>query len=194
MNNKNKKKKSIRLKYYDYSIPDDCFITICTHNRKCIFGYIKNGKIILNDLGRMVREEIINTQKIRKNVFIGVFYVMPNHIHMVISIIGNDCDNNCRGDSISYPENCRGTARRAPTVEQFGKPTINSIPTIIRSIKSAVSNVAHKIGYNSEIWQRNYYEHIIRNQKSYDEIYNYIISNPGMWDRDRNNPNNLKNN
>jgi putative transposase len=174
--NQNKNRKTIRLKEYDYSEPGDYFITICTQNRECLFGEVVDGEMILNEVGKIVEEEILKTQEVRKYIFIEIFQVMPNHVHLVITIL---CDD------------CRGTARRAPTVEHFGKPTINSIPTIIRSLKSAISNRIHKTGYSGYIFQRNYHEHIIRNEKSYDEIYDYILSNPSKWDEDRNNPKNF---
>src|SRR6266446_5489909 len=114
---------SIRLKEYDYSQPNAYFITICAYNKECIFGEIIDANVILNELGRIVWSEWSKTAQVRKNVNIDEYIVMPNHIHGIIMI----------GD------NCRGTVHRAPTVEQFGKPVSNSIPTIIRSFKATVT-------------------------------------------------------
>ena len=200
----NKNRKSIRLKKYDYSEPGDYFITICTQDRECLFGEIVEGEMILNDWGKIVQKEILKTMEIRKNISIGIFQVMPNHVHLIITILcdGNDgfYDKNnrigCRGEPVVRPngntqnifidenilidQNIRATHRVAPTL----KP--DTIGAIIGQIKSITSK---KSGIN--LWQRNYHEHIIRNQQSYDEIYTYILSNPQTWDRDRNNPKNL---
>ncbi len=179
-NKKSSKRRSVRLKDFDYSSPNDYYITICSYNRECVFGNIIDGEMILNDLGRIVEREILNTQKIRKNVFIEIFQTMPNRVHLIITILGNnDVDR-------------RGTLQRAPTKERFGKPTSNSIPTIVRLIKSTTTKQINVLRNTPEkhVWQRGYYEHIIRNEKSYDEIYFYILSNPAVWNEDRNNPKN----
>lgn len=153
-------RKSIRVKLYNYSLPGMYFITICIQNRKCILSKIKDKRIFLTSYGEIVNQEINNTEKMRKNVRINYYVIMPNHIHMIIEITGE------------------GTRHRAPTVEKFQKPTSNSIPTIIRLFKASVTM---KTG---RIFQRNYYEHIIRNEKEYYEIIKYIKENPLKWEYD----------
>ena len=165
---------SIRIKDFDYGSVGDYFITICSHNREYLFGEIRDGEMVLNEMGKIVEEEIINTPKIRKNIGIDIFCVMPNHIHLVITVF------------------CRDTLQRVSTIERFGQPTSNTIPTIIRLIKSATTkriNILRNTP-SQPVFQRGFYEHIIRNEKSYDEIYSYIESNPSTWYRDRNNPEN----
>ncbi|HOC93653.1 MAG TPA: transposase [bacterium] len=166
------KRKPIRLREFDYSSPSDYFITICSHGRECIFGEIIYGEMVLNDLGKIVEEEILNTQKIRNNISIDIYSIMPNHIHLIMSIL---CDDR-RGDPVDRPDS-RATQRVAPTLKS------DTIGSIIGQIKSISSK---RTGIN--LFQRNYHEHIIRNDKSYDEIYTYIESNPQTWDRDRNHP------
>ncbi len=100
---------------------------------------------------------------------------MPNHVHGVVTLID------------SY----RGTACRAPIIEQFGKPTVGSIPTVIRSYKSAVKKWCNENGFKHFQWQRNYYEYIVRGEKDLDKIRDYIIFNSGKWGEDRNNPKNF---
>ncbi len=173
-------RRSIRLEYYDYSIPDDYFITICTHNRKCIFGYIKNGKMIFNDLGRIIREEIINISKRYKNIEIDEYIIMPNHIHMIISILFYDV-----GATLVVAQN-RAGASPAPTIGDI----VGSFKSICfyrykKYLQDNEFDTKHKF------WQRNYWEHIIRNEKSLNKIRNYIINNPFVWNRDRNNPSNF---
>ena len=99
---------------------------------------------------------------------------MPNHFHGIIYIESTR----------------RGTARRAPTIEQFGKPSTNSLPTIVRSFKSAVTKQINQSCDmpGTPIWQRNYYEHIIRDEISLNKIREYIINNPIKWQFDHENP------
>ena len=106
------------------------------------------------------------------------FVIMPNHVHGIVTIVGS-----CR-DTVF----CRDTACRVPTVERFGKPTPGSIPTIIRSCKSTVKKWVNENGFDDFEWQGRFYEHIIRNEKSLNNIRDYIINNPIMWDWDGNNP------
>jgi len=167
-------RRSIRLPGYDYTQEGFYFVTICTYKHKCLFGKIKDGKIYLNKYGEIVKDEWIKTEKIRKNIKIDKFVIMPNHIHGIIII-------NC------VPFICRGTLQRAPTHEEFGKPVSNSIPTIIRGFKSAVTNRINRIRKSPgiSVWQRNYYEHIIRNEKDYLRIVEYIQNNPLKWEWDK---------
>jgi REP element-mobilizing transposase RayT len=163
-------RRSLRLKGYDYKQAGVYFVSMCTLNRTCFFGDIVNGEMMLNAEGQIVAEEWIKTAEIRNNIELDEWVVMPNHFHGILVI-----------------NECRGTARRAPTVEQFGKPVPGSIPTIIRSFKSAVTKRINEL-HNSpgaKIWQRNYYEHIIRNEKSYVRIAEYIINNPAKWTLDK---------
>jgi len=166
-------RRSIRLRGYDYSRPGAYFITICTQDRACLFGEIVDGKIRMNDAGKIVHDEWLRTADIRPNVELDAFVVMPNHLHGII---------------VLHPDR-RGTLQRAPTVEQFGKPTSNTIPTIVRLFKSAVTKRIneHRGTPGARVWQRNYYEHIIRNEKSLNNIHEYIANNPMKWKWDREN-------
>lgn len=163
-------RRSIRLRGYDYSQEGAYFITLNTRNRECLFGDITDGEMLLNGFGEIVANEWIKTGEIRDEIELDAWVVMPNHFHGLVIIR-------------------RGTARRAPTMEQFGKPVSGSIPTIVRSFKSAVTKRINEIRKTpgAKLWQRNYYEHIIRNEKSLENIRNYIINNPAKWDEDENN-------
>jgi putative transposase len=143
------RRKSLRLKGYNYKQAGAYFVSICTLNRACLFGNIISEEMVLNDAGRIVADEWIKTVEIRNNIELDEWVVMPNHFHGILVI-----------------NECRGTARRAPTVEEFGKPVPGSIPTIIRSFKSAVTKRINELRNSpgEKVWQRNYYEHIIRNE------------------------------
>ena len=171
-------RRSIRLKEHDYSQPGGYFVTIVTYRRDILFGEIVNGEMKLNDYGRIADECWRLIPGHFPNVELGVHVVMPNHMHGIIVINeGADADASAR----------RGTIYRAPT-EQFGKPVARSIPTIIRSFKSAVTRRIGRELNATGIWQRNYYEHIIRDDREMDRIHRYIESNPSMWADDNENP------
>lgn len=179
-------RRSIRLQGYDYSRPGAYFITICTHNRECLFGTIIDGDMVLNQFGRIVSEEWVKTGEIRDEIQLDRWVIMPNHFHGIVWITttGNGISRCRKGDRPG-----RGTARRAPTVEQFGKPVAGSLPAIVRAFKSAVTKQINQIRTTpgAKIWQRNYWEHIIRNKDELNRIRQYIIDNPVKWETDREN-------
>src|SRR5437773_1289242 len=116
-NFENHHRRSIRLQEYDYSQPGMYFVTISVEGRTCLFGEVVRGKMILDQVGQIVKEEWLRTPVLRSSVTLDEFIVMPNHFHTVVTIVSEG----------------RGTAHRAPTTEQFGKPVSGSLPTIIRS-------------------------------------------------------------
>ncbi len=176
------RRKSIRLAEYDYSQEGAYFVTICTHGRKCLFGKIADGCMELTEPGRIVTEEIEKTEALRPGVVIDTYVVMPNHVHLIVVLCG---DETRFGD----------TSRRVPTGGRaFGKPQAGSLPAVIAAIKSAATRrINLSPGYDGgPVWQGRYYEHIIRNGASYGEIRRYIMENPENWSRDENNPDNMK--
>ncbi|MFH1853022.1 MAG: transposase [Candidatus Neomarinimicrobiota bacterium] len=151
------------------------FITICSYHKQPIFGSVHKNRMNLNDFGTIINYEWARTADLRYNIDIDNYVIMPNHLHGIITVVS---------------DNCMGTVRRAHTSEVFGKPVPDSIPTIIRSFKSAVTRSTHESGYliNSRIWHRNYYEHVIRSEAALEHIREYINTNPGNWSRDSENP------
>jgi len=111
-------------------------------------------------------------------VELDAFVVMPNHVHSIIWIMG------ARHAVPPQPH------VNIPTAEQFGKPVPGSIPTIVRTFKSAVTKRIHETcaAFDTPLWQRNYYEHIIRNDRALEAIRQYIAENPLRWHLDRYNP------
>ena len=164
---------SIRLKEYDYSKEGMYFITICTKDRECIFGNVINGKNILNEYGKMVEEEIIKTKTLRKEIEINEYVIMPNHVHIIIET------TNVGAYGIRPKENIENNnqgVHRTPL--QSPSKTIGAA---VRGLKCAISR---NIGCS--IWQRNYYEHIIRNEKELYKIIDYMEYNPMNWENDNN--------
>ncbi|HRY60193.1 MAG TPA: transposase [Patescibacteria group bacterium] len=181
---KNKKsRKQIRLNDYDYSEPGDYFVTICTQDRGCLFGKIVDGEMVLNDLGEIVENEISNIPKRFKNSEIDIHSVMPNHLHLIISIL---CDDDIVGATLAVAYNNRAGASPAPTIGDI----VGSFKSLcFKEYKKYVEK--NDLNLQTKFWQRNYYEEIIKNERHYNEVYNYILSNPSKWEEDRNNPNNI---
>ena len=128
MQNQKPKRKSIRLRGFDYSEPREYFVTICSHNRECNFGEIINQEMALNELGKIVEEEILNIPNRFKNVEIKIYTVMPNHIHLIVSILASE--DPIIGASLAVARNNKAGASPAPTVGaiigSFTKPVISN--------------------------------------------------------------------
>jgi len=165
-------RKTLRLKNFDYSSNGKYFITVCTFGKENYFGEIENGKMVLSPIGQIVKEEIITASEKWNRVHIDIekYVVMPNHVHMIISILNPETYHN-------YQK------------EEFGKPTPKSIPTIMRSYKSAVTKRVHET-FNDlqtpyKIWQPRYFDNVIRNEEAYCKICEYIELNPKRWNEDK---------
>lgn len=159
------KRKHIRLRGFDYRSADSYFITICTKDFECAFGEIRNGLMSLSELGNRAALNIQEIPVLRQNTFIDEFVVMPNHLHLVLSIT--------KTNPTRYVESA------------FAKPIANSVSIIINRYKGSVKKWANDNGYKSFEWQPRFYDHIIRSQESYDKIIAYIQDNPRRWNEDR---------
>ncbi len=192
------KRKTIRLKDYDYALKGLYFITICCDNHSCLFGHIENGEMILNAFGQIAYNEWLKTSELRPNVELGEFVIMPNHIHGIIRFLG-------RGDNWVI-ENTEKNITKSQSVEKGlmgGAETgvcggtgsgvcntplrspANNIGSIVRGYKSAVTKQLNLMNIGCTVWQRNYWDNIIRNEKAYKNISEYIINNPAKWSEDR---------
>ena len=162
-------RKQIRLKNYDYSLNGYYFITVCSYNRKNIFGEYKNvvgallacARIKLSIIGEIIKKQWNDIPKRYDNITLGHYIIMPNHFHGILII------------------NKRAGASAAPTVSQ-----------IIRSFKSKTTMEyleyinQNNLKISGKIWQRSFYDHIIRNERSLNAIREYISNNPVNWERD----------
>jgi len=177
-------RRSIRIPGYDYSQAGAYFITMVTHGGACSFGGVVDGEVRLSDFGLIADECWRLIPEHFPAVELSAYVVMPNHVHGIIIL--HDRDGRGTPDNHST-----GTIYRARTpVEQFQKPTVGSIPTIIRTYKAAVTRrIGRELNFIN-IWQRNYYEHIIRSDDEHARIHQYIESNPANWATDRQNPQN----
>jgi REP element-mobilizing transposase RayT len=167
-------RRSTRIPGFDYTTPGVYFITICTRRRRCIFGDVIDAEMQLSRIGEIVLATWNELPAHFDNVETDAFTILPNHVHGNIALR-------------------RGTACRAPTLttgERFGKPVVGSIPTIVRSFKSAVTKRINEMTGTpgGKLWQRGYDEHIVRGTQELDRIRRYIENNPRNWYRDVENP------
>jgi putative transposase len=167
-------RRSLRLEDYGYDQPGGYFVTTCTFGRENLFGEIQDGSMRLNQYGQIVRECLEAIPEHFDNAAVDQFVVMPNHVHSIVVIMNV------------------GARHAVPLTrgERFGKPMAKSLPTIVRSFKSATTKRINDLSQTPgrPIWQRNYYEHVIRNKHSLHRIREYISNNPARWDFDRENP------
>jgi len=180
-------RRSIRLKGYDYSKAGLYFITINTQNRACLFGTIENGEMILNEAGMMVENEWLKLLERFQNIALHEYVVMPNHFHAILEIVGATLVV-AQPLVVTQPhmvaQNENGQPQGiAPTGKTVGDMVgaFESITTVeyIRGVKTNNWQI-----FDKKLWQRNYHEHIIRNEQSYIKISEYIINNPANWDND----------
>ena len=190
-------RRSIRLKGYDYSQAGLYFITICLQDRKCLFGEIENGEMILNEFGMMAYQQWEKLPERFTNMVLDVFQIMPNHMHGIIMLtdtvgatlaVAPDDNTNTENDAVAHDDSIVAIgagASPAPT-------NTKTVGDIVGAYKSLVANNCLEIfkqKYPGEImgklWQRNYYEHIIRDEQSYQRISDYIINNPKNWKDDK---------
>lgn len=192
-------RRSIRLKGYDYSQEGLYFITLCCQNRAHLFGYIFNKEMILNDAGKMIVNQWLQLPDRFNNIVLHEFVVMPNHFHSIVQIVGATLVVAPKTDSDIIKGQPQGIA---PTIA----PTDNDINNEIENINKIEKTVGNIIGafksittveyingvknnnwksFDRRIWERNYWEHIIRNEIAYQNISNYIINNPNKWSEDK---------
>lgn len=187
-------RKPQRLKNFDYSSKWWYFLTFCTKNREKHLGMIQDGRMVLNPYGQIVENEIIRTMEMRKNeITIHEFVIMPNHVHMMIFIVGNDRvvpDGNMVvpiNESV-VPDNRinrNNTIIRNDAVVPYEFRPNELIPKIIKWIKSSISRWVNDIQKDFIFsWQKSYYDHIIRNEDELVKIQQYIIDNPKNWEED----------
>jgi len=165
------RRKTIRLKDYDYSQTGYYFVTICTQNREKIFGQIvgadsisARSETILSNAGMMVEKIYCNMQNEFKNVVFHEYIFMPNHFHGIIQIQWADIE--------SAP-----TANLSTIIQSFKRYTT------IEYIHGVKNNIYPL--FNKRIWQRGYHEHIVRNEQELQKIREYIINNPAQWQEDK---------
>jgi putative transposase len=198
-------RRSIRLKGYDYSQKGSYFLTFCTQNRKHFFGEIEDGEMVFNDAGTMINEWWEKLPEKYPDIQLGAYITMPNHFHGIVINTGignnigadvgadvgadprvrpNSDDRSSSSDDSTSPETAKSDVILG---EHVGSP----LRDVVRWFKTMTTN-AYIRGvkndnwerFDGKLWQRNYYEHIIRDEKADNNISNYIINNPKNWEKD----------
>ncbi|MBD2108497.1 transposase [Nodosilinea sp. FACHB-13] len=167
-------RRSLRLKEYDYSSAGAYFITICTFQRHCLFGQVVNGETQISEFGSIATECWQAIPEHFPHIELDGYIVMPNHVHGIL--VAED------------PR--KGFALPCPYASVFGKMSSGSIPTVVRSYKSATTKHINTLrdAAGTPVWQRNYYDHIIRNGRSLQHMRHYITNNPVSWADDQLHP------
>jgi len=194
------RRRTIRLKDYDYTSDGGYFVTICAYQRECLFGEIDvQGNMMLNEFGKIVENEWVQTAAKRPYVVLDEFVVMPNHFHAIVFItklpdipkqsVNGDVGARRANFGQSHPQPVG--AQRAAPLQPHVVP--QSLGAIVRGFKSAPTKRINQLRDTpgAPVWQRNYYEHVIRNESSLNDIRSYILNNPSLWAEDQENPANL---
>lgn len=183
MDQQQKRRRSIRIPHFDYSQPGYYFVTICTEDREELFGTIRNGIICISDLGAILWNEWFDLLQRFSSVELDSFIVMPNHIHGIIGIVGAEftpaqfnAENKLNRQSTRDGADTRPAPTLGDIISTFKSLSFRRWRTFV--IKNDIQNVALKF------WQRNYFEHIIRNEQSLGRIREYIQNNPLKWELD----------
>ena len=199
---------SIRLKGYDYSQAGGYYITIVTSHRENLFGEMAEGEMKASGIGRIVQDCWDEIPVHFPNLDVDVFVLMPNHIHGIIFIhekekVSADVGRGTIYRAPAFANRASTLAIHSPilglrapeivhrdlasTMDKFGQPTVGSLSTIVRTFKAAVTRRAGIELSSGNIWQRNYYEHVLRDQVDYERIAGYILDNPINWENDEEN-------
>ncbi len=189
-------RKTLRLKNYNYSDAGSYFITICTKDREYLFGKIIDGVMELNNSGIIAHKMLQGIPNMHNNIVLDQFVVMPNHLHAIIAIVDQISVGNASEPKIKNTKEIENSTNDIKIAENLNmRSEINTtndrtkmeIPKIIQSYKSEVTKRIKNISGNkskSSIWQKSYYDRIIRNEKEFENIQEYIFYNPIKWNLD----------
>ncbi len=160
-------RRSIRLPGYDYRLTGLYFVTICAHERRCLFGEVSGESVRLNALGQIVETEWTKSRELRREIAMDAYIIMPNHLHAIVAI-----------DQAVHPAGSAPGARN------------RSLGSLVNGFKAAATRRINELRGTPEsaVWQRNYYEHVVRNEDELNRIREYIALNPAKWAADLENP------
>ena len=176
------KRRSIRLRDYDYSQAGAYFVTICTQNHKCLFGEIVDGEMLLNNVGQVVQSIWLTLPERYAGVELDQYMIMPNHLHGIVVLAGKQPKDSYtskvpdRFEQYMYPKGPIYSTHQ----QELGLPA-PALGEIIRTFKSLTTRFIRAAGASDFAWQGNYYDHIIRNDDDLDRIRQYMIDNPTRW-------------
>ena len=162
-------RRSLRLKGHDYAQPGAYFVTVCTRDRAYLFGHVVNGEMRLNEYGQIVADTWKWLAVQYPYVELDVSVVMPNHLHGIV-VIRDDVR--------------RGVSRNAPT---WARKPLGRLIGVFKTVSTKRINILHST-QGMPLWQRDFYEHVVRNEAELMAIREYVLANPARWNEDENNP------
>jgi REP element-mobilizing transposase RayT len=183
-------RRSIRLKGYDYTQAGGYFITICAHQRECLFGQIENGMMMLSQYGHVAEQCWKVLQRDFPRVELDVFVVMPNHLHGILVLIDRLIAGRGEAFAVRSQKQARSSLANASPLQEAHGTQPGSVAAVVQNFKSVVTRKINRIRATpgEPVWQRDYYEHIIRDEGELSRIREYIVNNPLQWEVDRENP------
>jgi putative transposase len=169
-------RRSIRLPGCDYAHPGVYFVTLCTYYRECLFGTVGAGGVRLSEWGRVARDEWLRTAQVRPEIELDAFIVMPNHIHGIV-IITDDAVVGAQG---------LAPLRKPPQPQPALYRPPRSLGSFVAGYKMAVTKRINRLRDTpgARVWQRNYYERVIRDDGELARGRGYVAANPGRWAED----------
>ncbi len=172
---------STRLPGWDYGQAGYYYVTICTKNRVHFFGDVVLADVHLSPIGEIVAEEWVNTESIRPNVELDEWIIMPNHVHLILSILYK-IDN-----PVETPRRGVSTPQQTQTQAASEKWAANTLGSIMGQFKGACTKRIWDDGFADFAWQPRFFDRIIRTEEALQKARHYIASNPENWDKDRDN-------
>ena len=190
-------RRSVRLKDYDYSQEGAYFVTICAYGRECLFGDIGEGEMVLNGAGEMLRKWWNEIAVKFGDIELDESVIMPNHFHGIVVIVEAAL---CGRPEINEQPRVGQQSRTGQTTKTGQPhrvaPTLGGIVDWFKTMTTNeyIRNVRQNNWppFNGKLWQRNYYEHVIRNDDEMNHIREYIVNNPARWAEDEENPGNVR--
>ncbi|HIK16259.1 MAG TPA: transposase [Leptolyngbyaceae cyanobacterium M33_DOE_097] len=190
-NSEKQHRRSLRLQGYDYAATGLYFITLCTYQQQCLFGEIVDGEVRLSDDGQVVSDEWMRSRNIRQEIDFDAWIIMPNHLHGIVIIQ----PSNLSIELSDRTTNNVGANGRSPLQETNQDRIIppmkpRSLSSFVAGFKSATTKRINlrRNAPGTPVWQRNYYEHIIRDEGTLQAIRQYILNNPLAWWQDELHP------
>ena len=180
-------RRSIRLKTHDYTQADTYFVTICTEDRLCRFGAVEDGLAHLNETGQMVESVLRSLEDRYRSLEVDVYVIMPNHLHAIMTL---------RAETSPAPTTVAESGHVPRTrAETSPAPTLGDIVCAFKSISTREYIVGvRQFGwpaFERRLWQRDYFERIVRDEREMDACREYILLNPARWSEDKENPENI---
>lgn len=192
------RRRSIRLPNYDYSRSGAYFVTICVQGRSCLFGHVTDGEMQLNDAGVMLNRWYNELMRKFDDIACDAWVCMPNHVHFIVINTGHACSHNdsvgadlCVRPAVHTRLDMGEHVVSAEMGEHIGSP----LRRVVQWFKTMSTNEYIRsvkqhgwLPFSGRLWQRNYWEHIVRDEAELNRIREYIATNPVRWEMDRLHP------